>query len=137
LTQLGNERGYALRQPWRRPSSQFHGPVIVAVITMRVMQTAIYNIVHMVAVRDRLMSAVWAVCVRAVNLRRALDGIGCADRDNMFVHMILVHMVKMAVVKIVNMAVVADRSMPAIRTMLMSVVGVVFLSTCGHWPCSF
>jgi hypothetical protein len=51
----------------------------------------------------------------------------------MFVHVILVHMVEMAVVKIIHMAVVADRGVPAIRPMLVSVVGVVFLGTCGHW----
>lgn len=74
------------------------------------------------------MSAVWAVC--ASNEPEAcIDGICCGDRDDMFIHMIVVHMVKMAVVKIVNMAVVADRSMSAIRTMLMGVVGVVFLGT--------
>jgi hypothetical protein len=50
----------------------------------------------------------------------------------MFVHVILVHMVEMAVVKIIHVAIVADRGVPAIRPMLVSVVGVVFLSTCGH-----
>jgi len=50
----------------------------------------------------------------------------------MFVHVILVHMVEMAVVKIIHVAVMANRGVPAIRAMLMSVVGVVFLGTCGH-----
>ena len=51
----------------------------------------------------------------------------------MFVHVFLVHMVEVAVVKIVHVAIVADRGVPAIRPMLMGVVGVVFLGTCGHW----
>jgi hypothetical protein len=66
-------------------------------------------------------------------LRRAFHGICCVDRDNMFVHVILVHMVEMAVVKIIHMAVMADRGVPAFRAMVMGVVGMVFLGTCGHW----
>ncbi len=51
----------------------------------------------------------------------------------MFVHVIPVHMVEMAVMKIIHVAIVADRGVSAIRPMLVSVVGVVFLGTCGHW----
>jgi hypothetical protein len=51
----------------------------------------------------------------------------------MFVHMILVPMMKMAIVKIIDMAVMKKRGVPAIRAMLMSMVGVVFFGTCGHW----
>jgi hypothetical protein len=40
------------------------------------------------------------------------------DRDDMFVHVILVHMVKMAVVKIIHMAVMANRGVPAFQAML-------------------
>jgi hypothetical protein len=32
-------------------------------ITVRVMQSAVYKIVDMITVRHRLMSAVWAMCV--------------------------------------------------------------------------
>jgi hypothetical protein len=32
-------------------------------ITVRVVQSAVYKIVDMVAMRHRLMSAVWTVCV--------------------------------------------------------------------------
>jgi len=55
----------------------------------------------------------------------------------MLVNVILVHVVEMAIVKIVHMAVMANCSVPAIRAMLMSVVGVVFLGTSGHvnTPC--
>lgn len=50
----------------------------------------------------------------------------------MFVDVILVHMVEMAVVKIVHMAVMANRDVPAIRAMLVRVVGMVFLGATGH-----
>jgi hypothetical protein len=44
-------------------------------ITMGMMQSAVYKIVDMVTMRHRFMSAVWTVRVRAVDLRRALQGI--------------------------------------------------------------
>ncbi|WP_172900060.1 hypothetical protein [Bradyrhizobium erythrophlei] len=107
--------------------------MIITMITMGMMQSAVYKIVDMVTMRHRLMSAVWTVRVRAVDLRRALQGICCADRDDMFIHVILVHVVEMAIVQIVHMTVVANRSVSAVRAMRVSVVGVVFLGTCGHW----
>jgi hypothetical protein len=106
-------------------------------ITMGMMQSAVYKIVDMVTMRHCFMSAVWTVGVRAVDLRGALQGICCADRDDMFIHVIPVHVVEMTIVQIVYMTVVANRSVSAVRAMLMSVVGVVFLGTCGHWCRSF
>jgi hypothetical protein len=101
-------------------------------ITMGMMQSAVYKIVDMVTMRHRFMSAVWTVHVRAMDLRRALQGICCADRDEMFIDVIPVHVVEMTIVQIVHMAIVADRGVSAVRAMLVSVVGVVFLGTCGH-----
>jgi len=68
-----------------------------------------------------------------VDLRRAVHRICGVDRDDMFVHVIFVHMVEMTVVKIIHMAVMANRGVPAFRAMAMSVVGMVFLGGCGHW----
>jgi hypothetical protein len=51
----------------------------------------------------------------------------------MFVHVILVHVVEMTIVQIVHMAVMANRGVPTFRAMPMSVVGMVFLGTRGHW----
>src|ERR1700687_2615931 len=105
-------------------------------ITVRMVQPAVYEIIDMITMRHHFMSAVWTVYVCAVDLRRAVNGICGADRDDMFVHMILVHMVEMAVVKIIHMAGMANRGVPALRAVLMSVVGMVFLGACGHWRCS-
>jgi hypothetical protein len=68
-----------------------------------------------------------------MDLRRAFHRICCSDRENMFVHMILVPMMKMAIMKIIDMAIMEKRGVPATRAMLMSMVGVVFFRTCGHW----
>ena len=51
----------------------------------------------------------------------------------MLVHVIPMHMVEMAVVKIIHVAVMADRGVPAIRAVLVNMVGMVFLGTFGHW----
>jgi len=45
----------------------------------------------------------------------------------MFVHVVLVHVVEMAVVKIVHMAVMENRSVPAVRAMLVGVNGMMLL----------
>src|ERR1700692_3488793 len=50
----------------------------------------------------------------------------------MFVHVILVHMMKMAVVKIIHMAVMANRGVPAFQAMLMSVIGMMLLGAGCH-----
>ena len=69
-------------------------------------------------------------------MRRAVHGIRGVNRDDVLVDVIPVHVVEMAVVKIIHMAVMANRGVPAVRAMIMSVVGVMFLGACSHWQCS-
>jgi hypothetical protein len=95
-------------------------------VAMGMMQSAVYKIVEMVTMRHRFMPAVWTVDVSAVDFRRTVHGICGINSDDMFVHVILVHVVEMAVVKIIRMAVMANRGVPAFRTMLVSVVGMMF-----------
>jgi hypothetical protein len=47
----------------RVPSGQLHGPVIIAMITVRMVQPTVYEIVDMVTVRHLFMPAVWTVYV--------------------------------------------------------------------------
>jgi len=68
-------------------------------------------------------------------LRRAIHRICGVDRDDMFVHVIFVHMVEMTVMKIIHMAVMANRGVPAFRAMVVRVVGMVLLGACSHWQC--
>lgn len=114
------------------PLRQVHRPVIVAMIAVRMVQVAIDKIIDVVAMRHLCMSAVRTVRVRAVDLRRALCGIGRVDRDHMFIDVIFMHMMQMAVVKIVDMISMVDRGVPAARTVLVGVIGMVFLVACGH-----
>jgi hypothetical protein len=105
-------------------------------ITVRMVQPAVYEIVDMVAMRHRFVSAVWTVRVRAMDFGRALHGICGVDRDGVLIHVILVHMMEMAIVQVVHMIAMANRSVSAVRAMLVSVVRVVSLGTCRHWSCS-
>ena len=105
--------------------------MIIAVITMRMVQLAAYQVIDMVAVRYGFVAAVWTVLMRATDFRRATHGIFGADRDHMFVDVILMHMVKMAVVKIVDMAIMANRGVSAVGTVLMGMVGVMLLDARG------
>jgi hypothetical protein len=65
-------------------------------------------------------------------LWRALHGIGGTDWDDMFIHMVLVHVVQMAIMEIVDMAVMEDRCMPTVGAMLVIMVGMMFLVAGGH-----
>jgi hypothetical protein len=123
---------WMLRRLRQLPSSQLHGPVIIAMIAMRMVQPTVHEIVDVVAVRHLFVSAVRAVGVRAVNFRRAVLGICRVDRDGVFVDVILVHMVKMAVVKIIHMAVMANRGVAAFRTVLVGVIGMMLLGAGRH-----
>jgi hypothetical protein len=106
--------------------------MIVAMITVGKMQPAVYEIIEMVTMRYRFVSAVWAVLVGAAGFGSATDGIRGANRDHVFIDVIIMHVMKMAVVKIVHVAVMANSSVAAVRAMLMRMVRVVFFSSGGH-----
>ena len=101
-------------------------------IAVRMVQPAVDEIVDMVAMRDLFMPAVWTVRMRAVELRCAGRGICATDRDDMFVDVILVHVVEMAIVQIVDVAVMANRGVPAFQAMPMSVIGMMLLGAGRH-----
>ena len=60
-------------------------------IAVRMVQPTVYEIVDMVAMGYRFVSAVWTVRVRAMDFGRALHGICGVDRDSVLIHVILVH----------------------------------------------
>jgi hypothetical protein len=101
-------------------------------ITVRMMQASVHEIIDMVAMGHGFMSAGRAVRVCAVRLRGAPRRIGSIHRDRMLVDMVLVHVMEMAVMQIIHMAVVADRRMPAIWAMLVGMAGMVSLGAGGH-----
>jgi hypothetical protein len=68
----------------------------------------------------------------AARLRRALRKIGARNWDDVFIHMVIMHVVEMAIVEIVDVAVMEDRCVPTVGTMFVSMVGMVFLGAGGH-----
>jgi hypothetical protein len=99
---------------------------------MRIMQPGVHEVIDLVAVWYRLVSAVRAVIVRAADLRRAVHGF--VAFNNMFVDVIFVRMVQMTLVKVIYMAVMPNCRMAAARAMLMGMVGMVLLNANGHFP---
>ena len=77
--------------------------VIVAVSAVRMMQVAVDQIVHMVPMRYRFVTTsgpMLVICVMtgATMLWSALVGIGRGDLDDVFVNVVLMHVMEMPLV---------------------------------------
>jgi hypothetical protein len=59
-------------------------------------------------------------------------GFAALTAMDMFVHVILVHIVEMAIVNIIHMTVMANRGVPAFQAMLMSVIGMMLFGAGRH-----
>lgn len=93
--------------------------MIVAVITVLVVQVAGDQVVDVISVRNRRVAALRVVLVRLLVLaaivpRRAAAGITAAHADLMLFHAAVVDMMQVTVVQIIDVAVVADRGVSAI-----------------------
>jgi len=104
--------------------------VIVAVAVMLEVEMPIDDVAGVVAVRDGLVATAWAVNVvggvRGTGVAvRATRRVGVADRQRVLLNLpIRGQMVEVAVVDVINMVTVTDRSVAALRAMLMVVVVV-------------
>ena len=111
--------------------------MVVAVIAMRVVQVAIDQIVHMVSVRHRGVTAARPMnVIRSVRgagvLRRASARIGRRDRKDVLIHMVAMRMVKMTIVEIVDVPFMLYRHMATLRAVLVFMVVVMALIALGH-----
>ena len=94
-------------------------------IPMRMMQPAADQVIHMVAVRNRLMSA-----IRTMNMFRfvprggvrASVGIGLADADDVFIHMVAMHVMKVSFVQIIGVAFMFNGGVSAPGTVLVGMI---------------
>lgn len=94
-------------------------------IAMLMMQTAVHNVINMVAVRHRLVPAAFAVdMITALMGMIASIGIGFVHIQHMLVIMAVVLVVQMAVVEIIHMVAVFNGRMAATGTVDMIVVFV-------------
>jgi len=106
-------------------------------IAVRMMQVTVYQVIDVIAVGNRFvpasrtmhmvggMSA--AAMVRGANLR-----IGFRNSDNMLVHMIAMRMMQMTVVQIIHVTVMNDCRVPAVRAVLVGMVGVLGMRASAH-----
>jgi hypothetical protein len=101
------------------------------------MQPSAHEVIDVVTMRHGFVPAGRAVLVCATGLRSALHGIGSVDRDDMFVDVILMHMVEVAIMQIVDVPFMADAGMSTVCAMLMGMVGMVILGAGGHGVFSF
>ncbi len=112
-----------------RASARRDSAVVVAVAGVRVVQVPGDEVVDMIAVRDRLVTATGAVDMAlgvtgAAVRRRARSGVGGANLDSALIHVAVMAAVEMAVVEVVDVIAVADREMPAIGAVNVIVIGV-------------
>ncbi len=103
-------------------------------ISVGVMQVPVHQIVDVIAVGDRLVSAsgavLVAIVVRAARvIGRAVRGVGAADRQLVLVDVVRVRMVQVPIVQVVGMTVVADRH---VATAFAMRVRVPVVSIAGH-----
>lgn len=87
--------------------------MIVAVLIARVVQVVAHQIVHVIAVRDRLVSTRRSMLVRLLVpctgvIRSAYRGVGRADVEAVLVHVVSVGVMHVTLVQVVAMAIVLD-----------------------------
>jgi hypothetical protein len=103
--------------------------VVVAVITVGVVEVIVDEVVDVIAVRHRRVAAPLAVSVLGVVVADVVPGSAAVrmcvvDCDYVFVDMALVRVVEMSVMQIVDMVVVCHRNVPAAWSVLMRMVGM-------------
>lgn len=116
--------------------------MIVAVTAVRMMQVVADAIVHVIAVWNRLVAAAGAVHVTRFVATAAVVGgalVGVVGRhfDYVLVDVIAMRVVEVTIMQIIGVPAMAYRRMPATRTMLMSMIGVVWRRTRRHRLSSF
>ncbi|WP_020146750.1 hypothetical protein [Thioalkalivibrio sp. ALJ15] len=113
--------------------------MVVAVVTMGVMQVAVYQVVHVVPVRNGLVAAAGTVhVIRVVTLalmvRGAVIGVRFAHLDDMLVNMVAMRMVEMTIMQVIHVSVVLHRGVSAAGSVFMIVIRM-FLATHDAFSC--
>ena len=101
--------------------------MVVAVSVVWMMQSAINQIIHVIAMRNGSVAAIGTMNVLPVvafRSQRAFVRVDVADGNGVFIHMVAVRMVQMAVVQIIHMAFVFDGGVSAAEAVDMGMIGV-------------
>jgi hypothetical protein len=103
--------------------------MVVTMVAMGMMQVSIDQIVGMVPVRYRFMTAARAVAMRRIMtatavVRCAAIGIRGAYLDDMLVDVTIMRMMQMAIVQVIGVSLMPNRDVPATWSMDMGMIGV-------------
>ena len=108
--------------------------MVIAVARVRVVQMPVYQVIHVVSVRNSIVSAILPMHVRcivttAIVAVGAIGRVGGSDLKLVLVHVSLVQRVQVTVVEVVGVILVLDSRMAALFTVLVRMVDVrdVFL----------
>ena len=104
--------------------------MVVAMVTVRMVQVAVDQVVDVVTVRDGFVAATGAMDVAgfvaaAFVLGRAAVGVGGRDGDHVLVDVVAMRMVQVTVVQVVDMTVMPDGRVAAAGAMGVVMVGVM------------
>jgi hypothetical protein len=120
-----------------RSSGELKRAVVITVIAMRMMKVAVDQIVDVIAMRHRFVSAARPVnmaCIMgaAIVARRTLIRIFRADIKPVLVYMIAMRMMQVPIMQVIDMIAVFDGRVPAVRAVLMVVVGMMGFVAGAH-----
>ena len=105
--------------------NNFHRAVVVAVVAVLVVQTAVYDVVDVIAVRYGFVAAAFAVNMTGTSLHGvAAVGVGGVYIEAVLVVVAVVLVVQVAVMDVVDVVAVFDRGMAAAFTVNVLVVGM-------------
>lgn len=105
--------------------------MVVAVIAMLVMQTAVDDVVDVIAVRYGFMAATFAVNVAVTGVNRmAAVRVGFIDAQGVLVVVAVVLMVQVAIMQIIDVSFVLDGSVAAVCAVD---VVMMFVGFTGHF----
>lgn len=105
--------------------------MVVAVITVLVVQTAVDDVVNVITVRYGFVAATFAVNVAVAGVNRmAAVRVGFIDTQGVFIVVAVMLMVQVAVVQIIDVAFVFDGSVAAVCAVN---VVMMFVGFAGHF----
>jgi hypothetical protein len=106
--------------------------MIIAMITMWMMQPSVHDVIDVITVGHAFVPTVWPMSMRAPGAKRAPRRIGVAHLNNVFVDVILVHVMQMTIVEVIHMAIMPNSGVSAAWTMLVSVTTMMRLGAGNH-----
>jgi hypothetical protein len=118
-------------------SREFDGTVVITVIAVRMMKVAVDQVVDVITMRYRFVSAARPVDMArimgaAVMARCTSVRVLCADLKPVLVYMIGMRMMQVPVMQVIDVIAMFDGRVPAVRAVLMVVVGMMGFVAGAH-----